>query len=237
MSSPRMILQTSGTTVIFQWRFNSGSLTLSYNPSGPPTPQTWDMKGWKIAYRLALGQSDVDSSSALYNQLRAKINQPGNYSITSIQLLPPAATSSFWASPEQGFSSYGNSGFENASFPYYNMFGGLLGQKIVEAGSNGLLLGGYVAKKSGDTTGIPFTLPSRFQNTHILQPYCLSFGENLCTLILAHEEYRDFLTAHLLADRSFASELSLYDTKCPADCRFDWQLAIELSLLPRNDRR
>ena len=121
------------------------------------------MKDWKIAYSFELTETDISSGSTLYNQLIAKVNQPGNYSIASIQLSPPAASEPFWASPESSFSSYGTSGFENAASPYYNMLGGLLGQKIVEAGSNGLLVGGYVAKKSGNTTGMSY--PLRFHTT------------------------------------------------------------------------
>ena len=139
--------------VIFQYRIGTGKITINYQYPEGVRPVSYDMTGWKVAYPLALGQEDVNPSTAIYNQLRAKIGQPGNYSITSIKLMPPDPYD--WPNPELAYSDVRSA---NSDPWIYVMIASLFGKKINELGSNGLLLGGYVARKNGDVTGPYFPI-------------------------------------------------------------------------------
>ena len=150
-SSPRMILGLSGSSVIFQWRIASGTFDTVVPMNLPP--QSFDMTGWKLAYQVDLVQETV--TGTVRDRIIGRISQPGTYSISSIKIQTPPVDDAFWDNPNRDYTSYGTSNFANASLPTFNTFGSLWSRKMTEAGSNGLLLGGYVVKNTGTPAGKP----------------------------------------------------------------------------------
>ncbi|KAI9929452.1 hypothetical protein MW887_000923 [Aspergillus wentii] len=61
--------------------FASGGLHFNYDP-----PLAFDVKGWKVAFNVKIDQIDLEPGSDEYEQVKGRIEQPGDFSIRSLFL-------------------------------------------------------------------------------------------------------------------------------------------------------